>query len=52
MNDDDIKIHKEFLIQFINSQIHHGKNENTKHLIVRQLTPVDEVEPVIHLNRT
>mmetsp|Transcript_34680 Transcript_34680/g.35272 ORF Transcript_34680/g.35272 Transcript_34680/m.35272 type:complete len:94 (+) Transcript_34680:66-347(+) len=39
VNNDDIKTHKEFLIQFINSLIHRAKNENTKHLITSKSTP-------------
>ena len=52
MNDNDIKTHNEFLIQFINSLICRAKNEDTKHSVTRQATPVGEVEPIIHLDRT
>ena len=52
VNNNDINSHKQFLIQFINSCIHCAKNKDTKHLITRQATPVGEVEPLIHLDRT
>ena len=52
VNNDDINSHKQFLIQFINSLTRRAKNEDTKHLITRQATPVGKVEPVIHLNGT
>ena len=52
VNDDDIKTHKEFLIQFIDSLICCAKNEDTEHSITRQSTPVGQFEPVIHHNKT
>ena len=52
MNNDDINTHKEFLIQFINSLILCACNEDTEHSVTRQATPIGEVEPVIHLDRT
>ena len=52
VNNDDIDSHKEFLIEFINSLICRACNENTEHSVTRQATPVGEVEPVIHLDRT
>ena len=52
VNDDDIKTHNKFLIQFINSPICPAKKENTKHSVTRQPTPVGEVKTVIHLGQT
>ena len=52
VNDDIIKTHKEYLIEFINSLIRCAKKEDTKYSVTRQATPVGEVEPVIHLDRT
>ena len=52
VNDDDIKTHKEFLIQFINSLILRAQNEDSKHSVTRQATLVGEMEPVIHLDQT
>ena len=52
VNNDDINTHKEFLIQFINSLILCVCNENTEQLVTQQATPIGEVEPVIHLDRT
>ena len=52
VNDDLIKTHKEFLIEFINLLILCVSNEDTEQSVTRQATPVGEVEPVIHLDRT
>ena len=52
VNNDDIDSHKEFLIEFIISLICCACNENAKHSVSRQATPVCEVEPVMHLDRT
>ena len=52
VDNDDIDNHKQFFIEFINSLIYRAKNEDTKHSVTQQATPVGEVEPVIHLDRT
>ena len=49
VDNDDIDGHKQFLIEFINSLICCAKNEDTKHSVTQQETPVGEAEPVIHL---
>ena len=51
VNNDDINSHKQFLIEFVNSLILRAKKEDKKHSVTRQATPVEEVEPVIHLDR-
>ena len=52
VNDDEMDTHKEFLIEFTNTLILRAQKESTAHSVTRQETPVGEVEPVIHLNRT
>ena len=52
VDNDDIDSHKQFLIEFVNSFICRAKNEGTIYPVTRQATPVGEVEPVIHLDRT
>ena len=52
VDNNDIDSHKQFLIKFINSLICCAKKEDTKYSVTRQATPVGEVEPVIHLDRT
>ena len=52
VNDDDMDNHKEFLIEFINALICRAKKEDTKQPVTQHATPVGEVEPVIHLDRT
>ena len=52
VNDDEMDTHKEFLIEFINTLIRRAQKEGTAHPVTQQETPVGEVEPVIHLNRT
>ena len=52
VNDDEIDSHKQFLIEFVNSLIRRAKLENRTAPVTRQATPVGEVEPVIHLDRT
>ena len=52
VDNDDIDSHKQFLIEFVNSLIRCAMEEDTKHSVTRQATPVGEVEPVIHLDQT
>ena len=53
VNDDEMDTHKEFLIEFTNALIRRAQKEGTAHFsVTRQETPVGEVTPVIHLNRT
>ena len=53
VNDDEMDTHKEFLIEFTNALIRRAQKEGTAHsAVTRQETPVGEVTPVIHLNRT
>ena len=52
VNDDLIKNHKEFLIEFINSLILCACNEDIEHSVTQQATPVGDVEPSIHLDCT
>ena len=52
VNNDEMDNHKEFLIEFINTLICRAQKEDRKQPVTRQATPVGEVEPVIHFNRT
>ena len=52
VNDDDIKTHNKFLIQFINSLIYRAKKEDKNYSVTRQATSVGEVESVVHFDRT
>ena len=48
----EIDSHKQFLIEFINSLIRRAKKKNRTAAVTQQATPVGEVEPAIHLDRT
>ena len=52
VNNDNIKTHKEFLIEFINSLILCAKKKDTNHSVTTQGTPVGEVELVINVDQT
>ena len=52
VDNDNIDSHKQFFIKFVNSLICLAMEEDTKHSVTRQATPVGEVEPVIHLDQT
>ena len=52
VNDDEMDTHKEFLIEFTNALICRAQKKGTAHSVTQQETPVGEVTPVIHLNRT
>ena len=52
VENDEIDSHKQFLIEFVNSLIRRAKLEGGTAPLTQQATPVGEVKPVIHLDRT
>ena len=52
VDNEEIDSYKQFLIEFVNSLIRRAKLENRTAPVTRQATPVGEVAPVIHLDRT